>query len=182
VVNVELVVQEALELLPPAMAVVSRSDEDMGRQGGKAGGHLPDVEVVDLEDPRQRGHRAPDALGLEPLGRGLEQDAARVTQEPVGGADHDRGHEQSGDAVGADEAGQEDDRASDRGAGEGEQVGEEVLEGALDVEALAVGTSQRPGRGKVDGHADERDDEDGGTLDLGWVDEPADALVDDEHG
>ena len=42
-------------------------------------------------------------------------------------------------------------------------------------------SGQHPGRGEVDDDADQRDDEQRSALDVGRVDQAADALVDDEQ-
>ena len=48
---------------------------------GKPEVDLPDVQVVHLDDAGPRGHRAADRVGVDALGRGLEEHAARAAQE-----------------------------------------------------------------------------------------------------
>jgi hypothetical protein len=57
-----------------------------------------------------------------------------------------------------------------------------VLEGALDVQAAALGAPQHADRHEVHGHARERHHEHGGALDVGWLHEAPDALVEDHRG
>ena len=75
----------------------------------------------------------------------------------------------------------EDDGAGDRGEDEGGQVGEDVLEGALDVQRLAVGLREDADRDQVDDDPEQGDDEHDAALHPGRVDQPADALVDDQQ-
>ena len=122
------------------VAVAVAADDHVGRQRGEARGDLPDVEVVDLDDPRRGGHRVADLVDVHAARRGLQEDPARLAQQPAAGAQHDRGDEQRRDPVGPREAG---DRGSPTPAiavaMNAREVGEEVLVGALDVEAPAVG-------------------------------------------
>ena len=99
------------------MTVGVTRHEHVRGQRWKAGGHLPDVQVVDL-DGRRRAPiiSSPDLLGVEAARRGLEEDPAGVAQQAVGGAQHHRGDEERGDRVSALAAGQQDRRARDRGA------------------------------------------------------------------
>jgi hypothetical protein len=115
------------------------------------------VEVVHFVNAGPAGHRAADGVHVDAFGCGLEKHAPGGLQQPVRGAEHDRGDDQGGDAVGAVEAGEQDDGAGDGGGDEGGEVGEDVLEGTLDVHRLAVGLGEGVGRGQVDGDADERD-------------------------
>ena len=92
--------------------------------------------------PASAGHPQADRLRVEPARRGLQEHAAGLAQQAVGGAQHQRGDEQGGDAVRALEAGEQDHGAGDRRGHEGREVGEDVLEGALDVERVAVRARQ----------------------------------------
>jgi hypothetical protein len=55
-----------------------------------------------------------------------------------------------------------------------------VPEGALHVQALSLGTGKQPGGEQVHRDPDHRHDHDERALDLRRLDEPADALVDDQ--
>ena len=94
--------------------------------------------------PGTRRQRAADLVGVEALRRRLEEDAAGLAKQPVGGVEHDRGDHQRGDAVGLVEAGGDDHQAGDRREDEGGEVGEDVLVGALDVHRLAVRRGEDP--------------------------------------
>ena len=120
------------------MAVAVFSDEHVRGERGKAGGDLPDVEVVNLGDSVNGGHPAADLVGVEVFWGGFEKDAAAGFEQAVSGVQHDRGNDQRGDAVGAAKAGDEDEGAGDRGEDERGEVGEDVLKG-------------RPRRSSIDG-------------------------------
>jgi hypothetical protein len=139
------------------------------------------VQVVNLAHPGRMHERLADGVGVQSLGGGFEEHAPGVAQQPVGGAQHDRGDDQRGDAVGAMEAREQDDRARDRGEDEGGKVGEDVLEGALDVHRRPVGLRERPRGGEVHDDADQRHDQHGGAADVGRVHEAPDALHDDDE-
>ena len=62
VLDPEAVVQELLELAPPAVAVVARRHEHVRGQRREAGRDLPDVQIVDLHDPRRTRESATDVL------------------------------------------------------------------------------------------------------------------------
>src|SRR5919206_4773294 len=62
--DAEAFLDEALQLAPAGMAVVAGSDEDVRGQRGEARRHLPDVQVVHLDDARRRSERAPDVLRI----------------------------------------------------------------------------------------------------------------------
>ena len=109
---------------------------------GKPERDLPDVQVVHLDHVVLGGERVPDLLRVEVARRRLEQHAPGLAQQADPRVEHQPRHEQRGDAVRAAEAGQQDQRAGDGGGDEREQVVQHVLEGALDVEAAAVGAGQ----------------------------------------
>ncbi len=124
----------------------------------------------------------PILLGSSASGAASEEDPSRRPDELGAGAQHRRGDHKGGDRVGAVKAGQQDDGGGEGGADRGVGVDEVVLEGALDVEALAIGLGQRERGGEVDGNAGDADGEHQLCFDLWRVDDPADALVDDEAG
>ena len=68
--------EQLLELAPDAVAVVAGRDEHVGGERGEAGGHLPHVEVVDLDHAGVAGERAADRVGVEAARRALEQHPA----------------------------------------------------------------------------------------------------------
>ena len=151
--DAEAVAQQLGELAPVGLGVAAGAHRHVGRDRGEARGDLPDVQVVHLDHVVLRGERAADLVRVEVARGGLEQDPAGVAQQPVARAEHQRGHHQRGDAVRAREAGEQDHGAGDRRGDEGEQVGEHVLEGALDVEAAAVGAGEDQRGGQVHGDA-----------------------------
>ena len=177
VVDLEPLVDLVLEREPFAVAVGLGVDQHVGGKRREARGDLPDVQVVDLDHARHRDHRVADLVRVESAGSRLEEDAARLPEQAVGGVEHDRGDDQRGDPVGLVEAGRQDDEPGDRGEDEGGEVGEEVLEGSLDVERFAVRLRERPGRDQVDGDPEDRHGEDDAALDRRRVDQPPDALV-----
>ena len=59
------------------------------------------------------------------------------------------------------------------GRDEGEQVGEHVLEGALHVQAAALGAGEHHRGGEVHDDAGQRDDEHDAALDVGRVERAA---------
>src|SRR5215210_4174823 len=84
VVDGEALVEQPLELVADAVAVVAGRDQDMGRERREPRGHLPDVEVVDLDDPGVAGQRAADRIRVEVAGRALEQHQAALAQQAPG--------------------------------------------------------------------------------------------------
>ena len=100
----------SLELAAEPVAVGVRLDEHVRRERGEAAADLPDVQVVHLGHVRVARHRAADLVDVEVRRRHLEQHAARVAEQPDGGAEHERGDEQRGDRVGAVEAGRRGSR------------------------------------------------------------------------
>ena len=163
-----------------AVAVVARRDEHVRGQRGEARGDLPDVQVVDLDHAGHGGQRVADGLGIDALGRALEQHAAGVAQQQPARAQHDRGHQQRGDRVGAVEAREEHDRAGRRGGERREEVGEHVRAGALDVQRAPLGLAQRGGGADVRARADEADDEHEAAVDLGGRPQAPDRLDGDD--
>ena len=85
----------------------------------------------------------PSSPRVDVSGSRFQDHPAGVAQQPVGGAQHDCRHDQRRDPVGALEAGEQDRGAGERRGDEGSEVGRDVLEGALEVEALAVGPEAR---------------------------------------
>ena len=69
------------------------------------------MEVVDALNVWMGREGTTDFADAHPLGRSLEQHAAGVLEQPVRGAQHQRCHEQCGDAVSPDEAGRENEDA-----------------------------------------------------------------------
>ena len=70
----EALSQQGREVEAGAVAVGVGRHQHVRRERREAGGHLPDVEVVDLDDPRPRGERVADRLDVEALRRRLEED------------------------------------------------------------------------------------------------------------
>ena len=173
VLDAEALAQQVGELAPVRLGVAAGADGHVGGQRRHARGDLPHVQVVHLHHVVLGGERAPDLVGVEPARGRLEQHPARVAQQPPARAQHQRGHEQRGDAVGAAEVGGEDDHAGDRGRDEREQVGQHVLEGALDVEAAPLGSGQHPGGEQVHGDAGHGDHQHRRAVHRGRVDQAA---------
>jgi len=177
----EALVQHRLHLAPRVVAVAVAAHEHVRRERREAAGDFPYVQVVNLDDAGLADERRADRLRIEAFGRGLEEDPPGRAHEREPRARHQRGDQQRDDRVGALEARQQDHGGGDRGADEPVQVGQQVLKGALDVEALAVGPRERPRRGEVDEHADERDGEDQPASHDRRVEQAADALIRDER-
>ena len=57
VLDSELVVEQSLELAAATVAVLAGSNQNVRRQGGKAGRDRPHVEVVHLDDPGAEASR-----------------------------------------------------------------------------------------------------------------------------
>ena len=142
------------------VAVALGADEDVRREGREAAGDLPDMQVVDFDDPRLADERAADRIGIEADGGRLEEDASGGLDERVARADHQPGDQQGDDRIGALEAREEDHPCGDGGADEAVKVRDDVLKAALDVEAPAVRAGERQGGGEVDERSDERHDQD----------------------
>ena len=142
--------RSARSAAPPACAgaiCVSQPDAHHHVRGQRreARGDLPHVQVVHLHDVRRRRERAPDLLA----GRGRAGQASSSTRpesrsSPTPERVINAATIRSAAMPSAlREAGGEHHHAGDRGGDEREEVGEHVLEGALDVEAAAVGARQR---------------------------------------
>ncbi len=160
VLDLEGVVDEPVHRPAGDVAVGVLIDGHVGGEGGEAGGDFPDVEVVDFDDAGLGGEGLADGVGVDPLRCGFEEDAPGGFHQSVAGVDHQPGDQERDDRVGAVKAGEKDHAGGDRGSDERVEVGEDVLEGAFDVQALAVGLRQRVGRGEIDGDAGQRDGED----------------------
>ena len=130
--------------------------------------------------PASAASASPIRSRVEPAGRRLHEDPARLAEQAVGGPEHQGRDQQRGDPVGALEPPHQDHRAGDRGRDEGEEVGDDVQEGALDVEAAPLRPGDQPRRDQVDPDPDHGHDQDQGALHLGRVDQPPDALEDDQ--
>jgi len=135
------------------------------------------VQVVHLDHRGLGDELVPEGVRVDVRGRGLQEDAAGLTQQPVFRLGHEGDDHERGDGVGAVEAGQHDDQRGNGGADEGEQVVEDVLVGALDVERGTVGLGEAPGGGHVHHDPGERGAEHQSALDIGRADEPAHRLV-----
>ena len=161
------------------VAVAGGVDQDVRGQRRHPGRDVPDVQVVDLGDAGPVGHGRADQVRVEALRGAFEEDPAGLPDQAVPGLDHQRGHDQRGEGVGAGEPGEHDDEPGDRGGDERVEVVEDVLERALDVQAGPVGLADQPGRGDVDHDADQRGDEHQQSLHLRRVEQPPDGLVDE---
>ena len=81
-----------------AVAVVARRHQHVGGERREAGGHLPDVEVVDLDDAGHGGRaRGRSPRGPCPRGARLEQHAAGVAQQAQAARSISSGDEQRRD-------------------------------------------------------------------------------------
>ncbi len=138
------------------MAVGVGVHQDVRGQRGFAGGDLPDVEVVDFADTGPAGHRGTDAVRVEPVRCGLEEDPSGGAQQADTGFHHEDDDDDRGDGVGPVPSGDDYDHARYHGRDERIEIGEDVLEGAFDVQACPVGSTDRRGCGNVDGHPDQR--------------------------
>src|SRR5215218_10974873 len=68
----EALLEEVLEPAPDPVAVVPRGDEHVGGEGGEAGGHLPDVQIVDLDNAGVGREGAADGVRVEVARGALE--------------------------------------------------------------------------------------------------------------
>ena len=91
VLDVEAILEKALELEPDRVAVVPGMHEHMGGERREARRQLPDVEVVDVDHVGVRGERAADLLRVEVRRRRLEQHAPRLAEQPDARVDHEAG-------------------------------------------------------------------------------------------
>jgi hypothetical protein len=146
VLDVEVVVEQRVHGPSGGVAVGVGVDQDVRGQGRESGGDFPDVEVVDLDDAGLAGELLVRFGRVDASGAASRKIRAEAFTERVAGADHEPGDQQRDDRVGALEAGGEDHDGGDRGADERVEVGQDVLVGPFDVEALAVGFRERPGR------------------------------------
>jgi hypothetical protein len=75
VLDSETLVEHVLELLPDAVAVGSRLNEDVRRQGRKAARHGPHVQVVRLDHAVLFGDGAANLAGRNGGGSSFQEDA-----------------------------------------------------------------------------------------------------------
>ena len=68
VVDPEAVVQQPLELAAPGVAVVALGHEHVGGERREARRDLPDVQIVDLDDPAVCASARPTSSGSMPSG------------------------------------------------------------------------------------------------------------------
>ena len=79
--DAETGVQHPLDRAADAWQSSPSCDEDVGRQRRESARDLPDVQVVDLDDPRLGRDRASDRLGMEPARGRLEKNERRLAQD-----------------------------------------------------------------------------------------------------
>ncbi len=84
-----------------------------------------------------------DHLRINALGGGFEEHAAGVAQQSVGGAEHDRGDDQRGDAVRPLKPVVRITTPAIAVNTESRQVRQQALEGPFDVHRLAIGLAHR---------------------------------------
>ncbi len=92
---------------------------------------------------RPGGQGRADGGRVQPGGRGLQEDPARVPDQPGACAHHQRDHDQGGDGVGPREPRRHDDQPGHRRGRERVQVGEDMLERAGHVEPVVVAPPAR---------------------------------------
>ena len=173
VVDLEALVQEQLEPAAGEVAVGAGGDDDVGGERAEAGGHGPDVQVVDGAHALLRADRRAHRLDVEALGRRLHQDLDRLLDQPPGGGeDEDRDH-QADDRVDDRRAAGEDEGAGDDDPQRAERVGEAVAKRALEVEVLAAAAGEDDGRRDVAGEAEQAERQDAGAVDRRRVAEAA---------
>jgi len=180
VIEVELLAQHQFERAAGSVAVDARRDKHVGRQDWMPGRKLPQVQIVDLFHVLAVRHRDADVARREPLRRSLQEHANRLLLQRPARAQHQPGHEERRNRVGAIEAGRQNDDARDKRSGKGVEVGDDVLKAAFDIETLAVGLRQNPRRRKIDCDASPSDDCHREPADVRWMDQPHDRLVDDD--
>ena len=166
VVDSEALVEEALELEANAMAVRPRLDEHVRREGRKAVGNRPDVEIVGLDDARVAAIAGPTSAGGADAGAPSRKMRPDSPQERPGGSEHEPGDDQGRDRVEAIPAGCQNDERRKARAEEGSQVGDDVEVGAPDVEALSARAGEEPHHDEVHDDPGERDDADDSGVDL----------------
>src|SRR5438270_399302 len=71
--DLEALPEQPLEHAAQLMAVLTSSDDDVRRQGRKARGQLPHMEVVNLHDPWLGREDVADRLGIDAGRRRLEE-------------------------------------------------------------------------------------------------------------
>ena len=172
VLDAEALAEHRGELAAARVAVVVGRHQHVRGERDEARGHLPDVQVVDLDDAGSAGHRAADDLRVRAARGRLEQHAAGVAHEAPAAPQHQRRDAQRGDPVGGVEAPGEHGETGERGGDRRGHVGEVVQERAAHVQALAARARQRPGGDAVDGRAGQADDQHDRAVDLGRVGDP----------
>ncbi len=145
VADTEPLGDHALQDAAQLVAVIAGPDDDVRRQRREARGHLPHVQVVDLDHAGVGGQRPADLVGVDAGGRRLHEHPPGLLEQPVGGVQQEGGDEQRGDRVGAIEAGGHDHPRRHRGGDEPVEVGHDVAVGALEVEAALLARSRGPG-------------------------------------
>ena len=74
VLDAELVVEQALELAPPPVAVLARPNEHVCGERREPGRDRPHVEVVDLDDARRTRKPATERIDVDAARRRLQED------------------------------------------------------------------------------------------------------------
>ena len=177
--RLEALAEQGLDAAANGMAVGAGVDEHMRRERREAARHRPDVEIVRLDHLRHRDDRAADVGGVDLLRRHLQEDPGRVAQQAVARPEHERGHDEAGDRVGAIPARRQDDAARDRRPDECDEVRRDVQERAPHVEAVSTRARQEQRGAEIDRDADERDHKDDPAADVIRRDEPSHGLVED---
>src|SRR5438105_2978203 len=90
VAQAEPLLEHLLERPSSLVAVIAGPHHDVCRQCRKAGGHLPYVQVVDLDHARLSGERLPDLLRLEARRRSLHEHPSRGLEQSIRSVQHQR--------------------------------------------------------------------------------------------
>ena len=63
--DLEAILEQPGQSTPELVTIPVRVDDDVRRERREAGGDLPDVEIVNLDDPALSGERVADLLGVD---------------------------------------------------------------------------------------------------------------------
>ncbi|MCO5578383.1 hypothetical protein L7F22_032224 [Adiantum nelumboides] len=147
-------------------------DDDVRRHRRGAVVDRPDVQVVHVGDSLDGQQRRLDLLGVDALGRPLQQDVRSLAQQRHRAREDQRDDEQRGDRVRVGPAGRHQNDGGGEHTHRAEGVAEDVQHRTAHVHVPAVAAGQDGQRHQVADQAEHADDQQRQARDLGGHEQP----------
>jgi hypothetical protein len=140
-----------------SLAELAVVEDDVRREGVRAGADRPHVEVVHVDHAVDAADSSAHLGDLEVARDALQQHVGRLAHDAQHADDDDRRDQQREQRVDPGRAGQHDHRAADDDADRAEHVARDVHQRGADVEVSLRAARQRQPDRDVDRQADRRD-------------------------